>query len=169
MKRNNKVIIAALLLIIIICGVTLAHLALKNSNTLEPDYASGEVDTNAIKEEAKTSKEGKNGGGSVNLKFSSVVEVDLNKKTAKLYFKNPGTSSEDIALNLIIRKSDGDIILGTSEMIPPGYAIYKMNLNDISMLTKGGYDGILKTIYYNNKTKAKEIVDSEIKVTIEVK
>ena len=54
-------------------------------------------------------------------------------------------------------------------MIPPGYAIYKMNLNDISMLTKGGYDGILKTIYYNNKTKAKEIVDSEIKVKIEVK
>ena len=44
-----------------------------------------------------------------------------------------------------------------------------MDLDNVDMLTKGGYDGILKTIYYNEKTKAKEMIDSEIKIKIEVK
>ena len=44
-----------------------------------------------------------------------------------------------------------------------------MNLNNVSKLSKGGYNGILKTVYYNEKTKSKEMIDSEIKVKIEVK
>ena len=170
MKKNNKIIIVALVLLIIICACVLIFLLVNHDNSLTPDYASGTIDTNAIKEEQSTeNKDYKAGGGSVNLKFSNVVEVDSSTKTAKLYFKNPGTSTEEIVLKLIIRKEEKEIVLGSSEIIPPGYAIYKMNLDNIDMLTKGGYDGILKTIYYNEKTKAKEMVDSEIKVKIEVK
>ena len=169
-KKNNKVIIIFLIIIIVICSIILVYLIMNRDNSLTPDYASGIIDTNAIKEEnSSTKKEYKSGGGSVNLKFSDVVAIDLESKTAKLYFKNPGTSTEEIVLNLIIRKDGEDIILGSSEVIPAGYAIYKINLDNISMLSKGGYDGILKTIYYNEKTKAKEMVDSEIKVKIEVK
>ena len=169
-KNKNSNIIVILIVLIIICAIALIYLMTKSENSLKPDYASGIIDTNAIKEDTvPKNKEYKDGGGSVNLKFSNVVEVDSSAKTAKLYFKNPGTSSEEIVLKLIIRKDDEDIILGTSDMIPAGYAIYKMDLDNISMLSVGGYDGILKVIYYNEKTKAKEMVDSEIKVKIEVK
>jgi hypothetical protein len=170
MKKNNKGVIIALVLLIILCSVALVYLLMNNNNSITPDYASGVIDTNAIKEEESSEKkEYKTGGGSVNLKFSNVVEIDSSTKTAKLYFKNPGTSSEEIVLKLIIRRDEEEVVLGSSETIPPGYAIYKMDLDDVSMLAKGGYDGILKTIYYNEKTKVKEMVDSEIKVKIEVK
>ena len=169
-ERNNNAAIVGLSALIFVCVGILIYLIMNLDNSVTPDYASGVIDTNAIKEDkVSTKKEYKNGGGSVNLKFSDVVEIDSSTKTAKLYFKNPGTSSEEILLRLIIRKDDQEIILGSSDTIPPGYAIYKMDLDNISMLTKGGYDGILKTIYYNEKTKAKEMIDSEIKVKIEVK
>ncbi len=168
-RKNNNIIVIFLIVIIIVCSVVLVYLITSN-DTISPDYASGSIDTNAIKEDkAPEKKEYKSGGGSVNLKFSDVVEIDSKTKVAKLYFKNPGTSTEEIVLKLIIRKDDKEIVLGTSETIPAGYAIYKMNLDNIDMLTQGGYDGVLKTIYYNEKTKAKEMIDSEIKVKIEVK
>ena len=169
-KKNNNAIIIGLIVLIVACAIALVYLIMNRDNSIKPDYASGVIDTNAIKEDTvPKNKEYKAGGGSVNLKFSSVVEIDSSAKTAKLYFKNPGTSSEDVVLKLIIRKDDEEVILGSSETIPAGYAIYKMDLDNISMLSKGGYDGILKAVYYNEKTKAKEMVDSEIKVKIEVK
>ena len=169
-KRDNTAAIVGLSALIFVCVGILIYLIINLDNSITPDYASGVIDTNAIKEDTvPTNKEYKKGGGSVNLKFSDVVEIDSAAKTAKLYFKNPGTSSEEILLRLIIRKDDQEFILGSSDTIPPGYAIYKMNLDDISMLAKGGYDGILKAVYYNEKTKAKEMIDSEIKVKIEVK
>ena len=169
-KKNNNAAIVGLSALIFVCSIILVYLIINLDSSITPDYASGTIDTNAIKEDkVTTKKEYKDGGGSVNLKFSDVIEIDSSKKTAKLYFKNPGTSTEEIVLKLIIRKDDQEIVLGSSETIPPGYAIYNMNLDNISMLAKGGYDGVLKTIYYNEKTKAKEMIDSEIKVKIEVK
>lgn len=169
-KDKNTIIILSLILLIIICSIILVYLLVNKDDSIKPDYASGIIDTNVIKEEESTEKKKYNtGGGSVNLKFSNAVEVNLNTKVAKLYFKNPGTSSEEIVLKLIIRKEDKEFILGSSQTIPAGYAIYKMDLDDVSMLSKGGYDGILKAIYYNEKTKSKEMIDSEIKVKIEVK
>ena len=168
-KQFNPITIMLMALIIFCLGIIL-HLLIRNKRTIIPDYASGIIDTNAIKEDTvENKKEYQAGQGNVNLKFSNTVEIDIKEKTAKLYFKNPGTSSEDIVLYLIIRDNDEEIILGTSDVIPAGYAIYKMNLNNVSKLSKGGYNGILKTIYYNEKTKSKEMIDSEIKVKIEVK
>jgi len=168
-KKKNPMTIA-LIAVIDICLAVVVIMLIRGNKKLIPDYASGTIDTNAIKEDTvKNKKEYKAGGGSVNLKFSDVVEIDLEKKTAKLYFKNPGTSSADIMLYLLIRNGEEEIVLGSSEVIPAGYAIYKMDLNNVSNLAKGGYDGILKTVYYNEKTKSKEMIDSEIKVKIEVK
>ena len=43
-----------------------------------------------------------------------------------------------------------------------------MSLDNVFNLTKGGYEGILKSVYYNSESNAREMVDSEIKVSIEV-
>ena len=61
------------------------------------------------------------------------------------------------------------MILGQSDLIPAGYAIYEMTLDDVAALPVGGYEGVLKSIYYNENTNAREIIDSEINVNIEVK
>ena len=98
-KPLNPIILLLMTLIIFCLGIIL-HLLIRNNRTIVPDYASGIIDTNAIKEDTvENKKEFQAGEGSVNLKFSNTVEIDLKEKTAKLYFKNPGTSSEDIIFN----------------------------------------------------------------------
>ena len=168
LEKVNK--IKKILLILIIIGLILViFLISKRKGLLIPDYASGVVDTNAIKEDTTLKKNYSEGSGNVNLKFSDVIEIDKAKKSAKLFFKNPGTSSATIEVYLIIKQGKEDIVLGKSDMIPAGYAIYNMNLDNVDNLQVGGYNGILKTVYYNGASNAKEMIDSEINIKIEVK
>lgn len=170
MKKYSKYIIFGLLIAIIAVLVLYIITISKNSKDFIPDYASGVIDVNAIKEDDsnKEKVDYSKGSGSVNLRFSNVVEVSKKDKTAKLYFKNPNTSSKNIVLYLIIRQGENEIVLGSSDIIPPGYAIYQINLDNVS-LTAGGYKGIMKTVFYDESSNAKEIIDSEIEVSIEVK
>ena len=171
-KTKKKYVVAEVILIILIIaciGCYISFAVFKN-NLFIPDYAPGVIDKNAVKEEE--SSEDKNtskNSGSVSLRFSDVVIVNKKEKKAKLYFKNPGTSTENILLYLIIRQNDKEMILGQSDLIPAGYAIYEMTLDDVAALPVGGYEGVLKSIYYNENTNAREIIDSEINVNIEVK
>ena len=153
---------------IAVCVATYVAYISHNKNSIIPDYAPGTIDTNAIKEDNKVSNSSK-GTNSARLIFSNVVSVDKKNKEAKLYYKNPGESTENVVLYLIIRQNDKEIILGKSDLIPVGYAIYTLPLDDLSNIPVGGYDGIIKLLYYNEKTNVKEMVDSEIKVSIEVK
>ena len=86
-----------------------------------------------------------------------------------MYFKNPDTSTKNMMLILLIRQNESEIVLGQSDLIPPGYSIYNMKLNNVNNLPDGGYKGVLKTVFYDEKSNAKEIIDSEIEVSIEVK
>ena len=170
MKNKGKSIVFIILAAIIVVLVLYIIVIKKNSNNFIPDYASGTIDVNAIKEDNSNTekKDYSQGSGSVNLKFSNVVEVNKSTKKAKLYFKNPSTSSKNIVLYLIIRQNDKELVLGTSDIIPPGYALYQLDLDDVS-LQVGGYKGIIKTVFYDESSNAKEIIDSEIEVSIEVK
>ena len=171
-KQKKKYIVIEVILIILIIACIGCYISfgIYKNNLFIPDYAPGVVDSNAKKEEDSSSNKNTNGsGGSVSLRFSDIVTVDKKSKKASLYFKNPGTSTENILLYLIIRQNDKEIILGQSDLIPAGYAIYEMNLDNVSTLPAGGYNGVLKSVYYNEKTNAREMIDSEIEVKIEVK
>ncbi len=168
-KKKYVVIEAILIVLIIACIGCYISFASFKSSLFIPDYAPGTIDNNAIKEEeSDENKTVSNTGGSVSLRFSDIVTVNKKEKKAKLFFKNPGSSTENIILYLIIRQNDKEIVLGSSDLIPAGYAIYEMKLDDLSSIPVGGYDGVLKSIYYNEKTNAREIIDSEINVKIEV-
>ena len=169
-KKKYTVIEVVLILLIIACIGCYISFGIYKSKLLIPDYAPGEIDINAIKEEDK--KESKTTGSedksTAKIMFSNVVAINKKSKKAKLYFKNPGSSTENMVLYLIIRQGEKETVLGKSKLIPAGYAIYEMELDNISSIQKGGYEGILKSVYYNEKTNVKEMVDTEIKVSIEV-
>jgi len=170
MKRYSRYIVFFLLLAIIVVLVLYIVTIKNNSKNFIPDYASGVIDVNAIKEDdGNKEKAGySKSSESINLKFSNIVEANKKTKKAKLYFKNPYTSSKNVILYLIIRQDENEIVLGSSDLIPPGYAIYQIDLDNVS-LNVGGYKGIMKTVFYDEKSNAKEIIDSEIEVSIEVK
>ncbi len=169
-QKKKYIIIEAILVILIVAciGCYISFGVYKNTLFI-PDYAPGTIDINAKKEEdSDPNKKVKDSGGSVSLRFSDVVVVNKKDKKASLYFKNPGTSTENVLLYLIIRQNDKEMVLGESDLIPAGYAIYEMDVDNVASLPVGGYKGILKSVYYNEKTNAREIIDSEIEVSIEV-
>ena len=166
---NSKAINRVLFAIIGLCVICLILLLFLDNETLTPDYAPGTIDTNAIKEEDGEDKmDVNNGGGAVSLSYSNVVAINKDEKKVQLYFKNPSKSREDILLLLIIEQNDKEIIIAESNLIPAGYAIYELDLKNGSKLQKGGYEGIFRITYYNEETGVKEMVDTEIEVSIEV-
>lgn len=166
-KSKQWIIIVILILIIITCVSIIGTLLLKRE--LTPDYAPGVIDPNAVPLPEDGEKlEPSEGGGAVSLSFSDDIAVNLESKEIKLYFQNPSKSTEDMVLQIIITKNDKDVIIGQSERIPAGYAIYKMKLLDSVKLQKGGYDGKINILYYNTQTEEKAMVNTNIPVTIAV-
>lgn len=168
-KNNNKVNII-LIILIILCGGFLVFLIVQNSKKLTPDYAPGTIDVNAIKEKDSDKKMPvSSGGGAVSIAYSNVVAVDTKNKDVKLYFKNPSSSRESIVLEVIVLQGSKEYVIAKSDLLPPGYALYKLDLNTKNKLPKGGYKGKFRITYYNEETNEKEIINTEVEASIEVK
>ena len=167
-KKVNWIYIVLIILIVICVGIIIG-LLLKNQQTLTPDFAPGNIDTNAIKEKDDGEKlSTNNGGGAVSLSYSNIVSVNTENKDIKMYFKNPSKSRESIVLEIVIKQKDEEYVISKSELLPPGYALYNMKLNKGIKLQKGGYNGIFRTTYYDEETGVKQIVNTEIEISIEV-
>lgn len=167
-NKKNIIIYTILVSLIIICIVIIINLVNKNETALVPDYAPGTIDTNAIKEQDKGDKMPTNTGGAVSLSYSNVVLINSKEEKIKMYFKNPSKSRESIILELIITQNDKEYLIAKSDLLPPGYALYNMDLDTTLELAKGGYNGKFRITYYNEETGAKEIINTEIEVSIEV-
>jgi len=87
----------------------------------------------------------------------------------KLYSKNPSKSRASVVLELVIINNDKEYVIGKTDLLPPGYALYNMKLDTKSNLEVGGYKGLFKITIYDEKTGEKQIVNSKIDVSIEVK
>lgn len=169
-KRKNLIINVILISFIIICLIIILCQFCGNRKKLIPDYAPGVIDSNAIKENDNDDKMNiSNGGGAVNLIYSDTATIDLETKNIQIYFKNPSKSRESIILQIIIRDGSEEVVIAESDLIPSGYSIKKMLLNDNISLSKGGYEGIFKVVYYNEETRIKEMVDTKIDISMEVK
>ncbi len=168
-KKKINWIYLLLIGLIAICLIIIVVLLNKNEQALTPDYAPGTIDTNAIKEQDTGDKMNvSDGGGAVSLSYSNVVLVDSEKKNIKMYFKNPIQSRESTVLEIVVDQNDKEYILAKSDLLPPGYALYNMNLTSTLKLPKGGYEGKFRLTYYNEETGVKQIVNTEIEVSIEV-
>ena len=167
-KRINWIYII-LITLIIVCVAVIILLVFKNQKTLTPDFAPGTIDTNAIKEEENGDKmDVSNGGGAVSLAYSNVVSINNAKKNIKMYLKNPSKSRESIVLQIIVKQNNDEYVLAKSDLLPPGYTLYNLNLQSNQKLPVGGYKGIFRITYYNEETGEKQIVNTEIDISIEV-
>ena len=170
-KQKHKInwIYMVLILLIVICIGIIITLLIKNQQILTPDFAPGTIDTNAIKEEETGDKmNASNGGGAVSLSYSNIASINTEKKEIKMYFKNPSKSRESIVLEIIVKQKNEEYILAKSDLLPPGYALHNMELDTNTKLPAGGYKGIYRVTYYDEETGAKQIVNTEIEISIEV-
>ncbi len=168
-KRNGYNIASKVVIIITIALVGIAgYVFYKANNVLKPDYAPGVIDKNAVPlpddEEKNNAPEG---GGSVSLSYSDKVSIDLSKKEIQLYFKNPSKSTHNMVLEVVIEREGKETSLRKSDLLPTGYAIYKLDLTNEN-IQEGGYDGEFKVYYYDEETSEKAVVNTKIPITIAV-
>lgn len=169
-NKGSKIIYGILITLIIVCVVVIIMLLNKKEKTLTPDFAPGTIDTDAIKEDDSGKKmDVSTGGGAVSLSYSNVVMIDSTNKEVKMYFKNPSKSRESMVLEIVIEQNDEEYVLAKSDLLPPGYALYKMNLDTDIKLPLGGYNGIFRITYYDEESGTRQIVNTKINVSIEIK
>lgn len=169
-KRKFNVVYFILISLIIAAICVIGYLLIEKKETLIPDYAPGTIDTNAIKEKDDQEKmEVSSGGGGISISYSNVVSIDKKNKSIKMYYKNPSKSRGSIMLELVIKQNNKEYVIGKTDLLPPGYALYNMDLDTDLDLKNGGYNGIFRVTIYDEETGAKQIVNSTIDVSIDVK
>ncbi len=176
-KENNEssqkkwILLVLLLLLItfVAIGVTVwAVWFRKPTVILTPDYAPPETDKNAepIPDDDDTKLDAPAGGGAISLQYTNSVLIDLSDNKAVLYYANPGKSTQDIVLQIVIR----DVILAQSGKIVPGNRISSLELLDgaAAKLSEGVYNGKFVFLSYDPQTGEKAMVNTEAVITVTV-
>lgn len=170
-NKSNKILIILLIVITVVAlSVTAWALFLRKDAgpALAPDYAPKETETHAeaIPGDTGEKMEAPKGGGSVSLTYSNEVSIDLSDKAAKLIFANPGKSTQDMVLQIVIQ----DTVIVQSGTLKPGNRVTSLDLlaGAEGMLAPGGYEGKFVVLYYDPVSGEKAIVNTEIPVKIDV-
>jgi len=173
MKKRNLIIILLLALITVGAVTTTVIVLLNRDNTpvLAPEYAPQDTDDNAkpIENDDNTKLEAAEGGGAVSLTYSKEVTITLSDKKANVVFQNPGKSTKDIVLQLIIESDGKEVVMAQSDLLPAGYMLNTMTLLDTAKLSAGGYNGKFNVLYYDPDSGERAIVNTNIPLTITVK
>ena len=167
-SRYSKLIIV-LLLLISISAVSVAIWSLyyrEPAVILTPDYAPKETELNAeeIPGDSDVKLEVEDGGGAIGVEYREKVTIDLSQKEAQFMFANPGKSTQDIVLQIVVQ----DRVLAQSGRIKPGNRLRKLSLLEDAerMLTIGGYEGKFVVLSYDSVSGEKAMVNTEMHVTI---
>lgn len=168
-KRKWYIRIAIILLIImIILLLLLLRQCSSGTPTLNPDYPPQVDDPNAnpIPDDGDDKLENEDGGGAVNLQFKDKLTIDLSDKEASLTFANPGRSTQDMVLWIMIQ----DQVIVQSGRLRPGYQVEALDLLEDAekMLSEGVYSGKFVIYYYDPETNERAMVNTEAPVTITV-
>lgn len=171
-KKSSKLkwLIPLLLLITIASvAITVATL-LKPSTVQAPDFAPQTVDDNADKmeDEDGDKMETQEGGGAISLTYSTQVEVDLEDGQAHILFQNPTRSTQDVVLQLVVGEGDQETLVAQSQLIPAGYSLDNLELEEPVLLTQGGYEGEFRVLCYDPDSGEKAVVNTVIPVDITV-
>jgi hypothetical protein len=135
---------------------------------LSPDYAPQQKEENAesIPHDTGDKMENPEGGGAVRLTYSDRVTIDLSDQVAALYFANPGSSNQDMVIQIAVQNT----ILLQSGTLSPGHQVKLLELLDGTekMLRPGGYEGKFIILYYDPTDGEKALINTEIPITITV-
>lgn len=172
MKKDKNKILISILLVITIAALAVTAWALffrEHNPVMTPDYAPQKEEQFAedIPDDSDEKLEQPEGGGSVSLTYSKEVSVSLKDKTAKLLFANPGKSNQDMVLQIVVQ----DHVIVQSGTLKPGKQVTTLELLDgmEKQLKEGVYEGKFNVLYYDQETREKAIVNTEIPVTVNVK
>lgn len=167
-RQKNRICIIILLIILLLGIGILVFLCVKGHKS--DDFAPKLDSTAEQMEDTGEKMDAPEGGGAVSLTYSTAVTISMKDRTAQILFENPSKSTKDTALQLTVKgqKEGQESVIAESELIPAGYKLSQMKLNDDVELETGKYEGNLNVLYYDSETGEKEVVDTKIPVTLTV-
>lgn len=170
-KKQLTIIISVLALVLVLAiGVTVWALFFRDSGAepITPDYPPQGTEENQkpLEGDEGDKLESPEGGGAINVTYSTAVTVDLSENKVTLLYANPQASNQNVAILIMI----DDLVVAKSDQITPGHGVDTLNLEEYAKerLTVGGYDGELVIRAYDPDTGEKAMVDTRGEITITV-
>lgn len=169
-KKENIFLIIIALITVAAIAVTVWALFFRkpDDSGLTPDYAPPETESNAesMPGNDKDKLESPDGGGAVSISYTKNVLIDISEEKAVLNFGNPGESTQDMLVQIVIQ----DTILVQSGRLTPGHKVSQLNLLEgvAKKLQAGGYEGKIVVLFYDQESGEKAMLNAEIPVTINV-
>lgn len=171
-QRYTKIVICLLILVTLICAGVTIYLLNKSGPETVPAYAPQKIDDNARKVEDEGDREkleAQEGGGAVSITYSAEVSVDLSEDIVHLLVENPERSTQDMIIQVLLPGQDDDEIeIARSELIPAGYGVSQIKLQESAGIATGGCAGKIRLSYYDPDGGEKAVVNTDIPVTVTV-
>lgn len=165
--KRNWLIILLLLVTAAAIGTTVWALFFREQSVpISPDYPprSEEEYAEPIPGDDAGKLSAPEGGGAVSLSYSNEVAIDLASETASLLFANPGKSSQDMVVQVVIQ----ELVIIQSGRLTPGNQVTTLALlpGAADKLSAGGYDGKFVVSYYDPLSGEKAMVNTEIPISV---
>ena len=104
------------------------------------------------------------GGGAVNITYSTQVTISLADAAAAVQITNPTRSNQSMVIQLVIQ----DVQVGQSGSIPPGNQLTVIPLKENITIEPGSYDGKFQLLFFDPETNEQANLTTNIPVTVTV-
>lgn len=168
--RRALWLLMALALVALLSTLVILIFFRQGDQPRHPDYLVPDREPHAsvMKDDDSEKASKDDGGGTVSMIYKRRVYVDLESGDLSLYFANPNHSNHDVALQLIIKSGDKEVIIAESGLLQAGYSLEKLKLKEDVIMEKGGYDAYFNVDYYDSDTGERALVKANIPVSVEV-
>lgn len=163
-------VIAALSAGIVVCmAVTVWALFFRGGGeVITPDYPpqGTEAAQQPIEGDEGEKMDSPEGGGAINVTYSTEADVFLSAGSVALYYANPNASNQNVAILIMV----DEMVVAKSELITPGNQITELVLEDYAKtkLQAGGYDAQLVIRAYDPESGEKAMIDTKGEITLNV-
>lgn len=156
--RRRVTVIIILVIIAIILLLLLSQCGRCSTVTLAPSQDVAAQDM----EQPEEKMEADEGGGAVNITYSGAVQIDLAAKTAAIHVENPARSTHDMVIELVITDGEQETPVAKSGLLPAGYQLSTLDLNDNIEMESGSYQGYFLISFYDPESKEQAYANTKM-------
>lgn len=148
-KTRRRMTVIIILVIIAIILLLLSQCGRCSTVTLAPSQDVAAQDM----EQPEEKMEADEGGGAVNITYSGAAQIDLVSRTASIHVENPARSTHDMVIELVVVNGGQETPIAKSGLLPAGYQLSTLDLNDNIEMESGSYQGYFLISFYDPESK----------------
>ena len=156
--RRRMIVIITLAIIAIILLLLLSQCGRCSTITLAPSQDVAAQDMQQPEEKMEADE----GGGAVNITYSGAAQIDLASRTAGIHVENPARSTHDMVIELVITDGEQETPVAKSGLLPAGYQLSTLDLNDNIEMESGSYQGYFLISFYDPESKEQAYANTKM-------